>query len=62
MLIMWVTDKGEPEPDPKPADMEYTGFADGFPIPPLPGQRPVESPRAGRAPVVATASKEDTDE
>lgn len=62
MLIMWVTDKGEPEPAPKPADMEYTGFADGFPVPPLPGQSPVESPRAGRAPVVTTASKEDTDE
>ena len=62
MLIMWITDKGEPEPAPKPADMEYTGFADGFPVPPLPGQSPVESPRAGRAPVVTTASKEDTDE
>ncbi|WP_115728641.1 NADH-quinone oxidoreductase subunit NuoH [Actinomyces culturomici] len=62
MLILWVTDKGEPEPKPNPADEEYTGFADGFPVPPLPGQQPVASARAGRAPILATASKEGTDE
>lgn len=62
MLVLWITDKGEPEPEPDPADEEYTGFADGFPVPPLPGQQPVASPRADRAPIGATASKEDPDE
>lgn len=62
MLIMWITDKGEPEARPKPADEEYTGFADGFPVPPLPGQNPIASSRQGRNPIVVTPSKEGSDE
>ncbi|WP_022868533.1 NADH-quinone oxidoreductase subunit NuoH [Schaalia vaccimaxillae] len=61
MIILWVTDKGEEEPT-SPADEEYTGFADGFPVPPLPGQQPVKSPRAGREPIMATAIEEGNDE
>ena len=62
MLIMWITDKGEPEQRPKPSDEEYTGFADGFPVPPLPGQTPIASSRQGRNPIVVTPSKEGSDE
>ena len=68
LVIIWVTDKPEPEPIPA-SEREYTGFEDGFPVPPLPGQTPVASPRA-RATIegtLATASaidnpKEGTDE
>ena len=52
LVVIWVTDPGE-EPAHDPADEEYTGFADGFPVPPLPGQSPVASPRAGRAAAAA---------
>ena len=68
LVIIWLTDKGEPEEIPA-SEREYTGFEDGFPVPPLPGQTPVASPRA-RATIegtLATASaidnpKEGTDE
>ena len=52
LVVIWVTDPGE-EPAHDPADEEYTGFADGFPVPPLPGQSPVASPRAARAAAAA---------
>ena len=45
LVIIWLTDKGEPEEIPA-SEREYTGFEDGFPVPPLPGQTPVASPRA----------------
>ena len=74
LVIIWVTDKPEPEPIPA-SEREYTGFEDGFPVPPLPGQTPVASPRAratiegtlATATATATASaidnpKEGTDE
>ena len=68
LVIIWLTDKPEPEPVAA-SEREYTGFEDGFPVPPLPGQTPVASPRA-RATIegtLATASalespKEATDE
>jgi len=68
LAIIWLTDKPEPEPIPA-SEREYTGFEDGFPVPPLPGQTPVASPR-GLATIegeLATASaidspKESTDE
>ena len=45
LAIIWLTDKPEPEPIPA-SEREYTGFEDGFPVPPLPGQTPIPSPRA----------------
>ena len=45
LVIIWLTDRPEPEPVP-PSERDYTGFEDGFPVPPLPGQTPVASPRA----------------
>ena len=68
LAIIWLTDKSEPEEIPA-SEREYTGFEDGFPVPPLPGQTPVASPR-GLATIegeLATASaidspKESTDE
>jgi len=51
------------------SEREYTGFEDGFPVPPLPGQTPVASPRGlttiegELAPAAAIDSpKESTDE
>ncbi|QPK81584.1 NADH-quinone oxidoreductase subunit NuoH [Schaalia sp. ZJ405] len=61
LAILWVTDKGEVVTR-DPASEEYTGFEDGFPVPPLPGQQPVKSTRAGREPILATTSEEGTDE
>ncbi len=59
-----------PSPRRSPhAEREYTGFEDGFPVPPLPGQTPVASPRGlatiegELAPAAAIDSpKESTDE
>ena len=68
LVIIWLTDKPEPEPVAA-SEREYTGFEDGFPVPPLPGQTPVASPRATATieGTLATASalespKEATDE
>ena len=68
LVIIWLTDKPEPEPVTA-SEREYTGFEDGFPVPPLPGQTPVASPRATATieGTLATASalespKEATDE
>ena len=68
LAIIWLTDKGEPEEIPA-SEREYTGFEDGFPVPPLPGQTPVASPRGlatiegELAPAAAIDSpKESTDE
>ena len=68
LAIIWLTDKSEPEEIPA-AEREYTGFEDGFPVPPLPGQTPVASPRGlatiegELAPAAAIDSpKESTDE
>ena len=42
----------EPVEDPEPFD----AFADGFPVPPLPGQKLPPSPRAARRAAAATAA------
>ncbi len=41
--------KPAPEPAKKPGPQVLDAFADGFPVPPLPGQVLPPSPRAGRA-------------
>ena len=57
MVIMWLTDKGEGGGGTvEVADEPFDPMADGFPVPPLPGQTLPPSPRAGRAPVAATVS------
>ncbi|MGO3796090.1 MAG: NADH-quinone oxidoreductase subunit NuoH [Pauljensenia sp.] len=76
MFVMWMSDRSverralaEEPTGPAPFDP----LADGYPVPPLPGQVLPPSPRAGRAPIAATvsssartesgaASKEDSDE
>ncbi len=58
MVVMWLTDKGE-DASGAPQDKEEKTFdpmADGFPVPPLPGQSMPVSPRAGRAALAATVS------
>lgn len=62
MVVLWLTDKGDVDEQPDPADEEYTGFADGFPVPPLPGQTPVKSTRAGREPILVATHEEGSDE
>lgn len=57
LIILWITDK--PEVETPPSDEPLDAFADGYPVPPLPGQHLPPSPRAGR--VSATASGKETD-
>lgn len=52
LIVVWFTDGGEEEEDEAPADKPFDAFADGYPVPPLPGQTLPPSPRAGRAPIV----------
>ncbi|MCD4549120.1 MULTISPECIES: NADH-quinone oxidoreductase subunit NuoH [unclassified Schaalia] len=66
LLILWFTDRAD---EKKKAAIEtakhaqrnapFDAFADGFPVPPLPGQSLPPSPRAGRVPIAATITEED---
>lgn len=72
LAVMWFLDSGEGETTGEGDDVTETfdPLADGFPVPPKPGQQLPPSPRAGRAqPVgvaanttVATDAQEETDE
>lgn len=72
LAFMWFLDSGEGETTGEGDDVTETfdPLADGFPVPPKPGQQLPPSPRAGRAqPVgvaanttVATDAQEETDE
>ncbi|WP_253953924.1 NADH-quinone oxidoreductase subunit NuoH [Schaalia sp. 19OD2882] len=59
ILVMWFLDRPEDEGDASDEDEEFDPFAEGFPVPPMPGQKPPPSPRAGRAPIAATATEEE---
>lgn len=57
MVVMWLTDKGEEDrAAPEEGEEPFDPMADGFPVPPLPGQTMPASPRAGRAALAATVS------
>lgn len=51
-ITFLIPEKKKPEETP-PVDAPFDAFADGFPVPPLPGQQLPPSPRAARA-VMAT--------
>lgn len=59
LVVMWLSDRSSGKQVSPEAEGEFDAFADGFPVPPLPGQVLPPSPRAGRAPVVATVSEEE---
>lgn len=66
VVIMWFSDKAvakreaERQAEAERAAAEpFDAMADGFPVPPLPGQKLPPSPRAGRVPVAATAVEEE---
>ncbi|MDN6428400.1 MAG: NADH-quinone oxidoreductase subunit NuoH [Propionibacterium sp.] len=77
MFVMWMGDRSAERRAQAEAQAQlasdaapFDPMADGYPVPPLPGQVLPPSPRAGRAPIAATvsasttgtASKEDSDE
>ncbi len=72
ILIVFITFLfGGKEKEKEPDDAPFDAFAEGYPVPPLPGQTLPPSPRAGRAPVTVTvetdeisdrSAKEDSDE
>jgi len=53
--------KDEPEPEPE-GPVEIDPFADGYPVPPMPGQVLPPSPRAGRTVEAQMAAKEGDDD
>ncbi len=61
-VIIWVTDKPEKEPEKSDKPEIIDAYADGYPVPPLPGQVLPPSPRAGRTPIAATVSETVTKE
>jgi NADH-quinone oxidoreductase subunit H len=48
VLVSFLIPEKKPEPERRPADEPFDAFADGFPVPPLPGQALPPSPRAQR--------------
>ena len=51
-ITFLIPEKKKPA-EPEPSDEPFDAFADGFPVPPLPGQKLPPSPRAGRMASVA---------
>lgn len=47
-LATFLIPEKEPEPEPEPAEEPFDAFADGYPVPPLPGQTLPPSPRKAR--------------
>lgn len=47
-LATFLIPEKEPEPEPEPAAEPFDAFADGYPVPPLPGQTLPPSPRKAR--------------
>ncbi len=58
MLLVALLDSSTEEKEPDPADKPFDAFADGYPVPPLPGQTLPPSPRAGREPITATIEED----
>ena len=59
MFVMWMGDRSEERRVAAAEAVETPPFdpmADGYPVPPLPGQVLPPSPRAGRAPIAASVS------
>ena len=48
VLVSFLVPEKKPAPEPPPGDRPFDAFADGFPVPPLPGQSLPPSPRARR--------------
>lgn len=58
-VVMWFLDRPTPEEDAEEETHDFDPFADGYPVPPLPGQVLPPSPRAGRAPIGTTVTEEE---
>lgn len=58
-VVMWFLDRPTPEEDAEEETRDFDPFADGYPVPPLPGQVLPPSPRAGRAPIGTTVTEEE---
>lgn len=61
LIVLWLTDRQPADEVSDEAPAEFDPMADGFPVPPLPGQTLPPSPRAARRAMTA-AAQEDTDE
>ena len=61
LIVMWWADRAPAAEVSDEVPAEFDPMADGFPVPPLPGQTLPPSPRAART-AVAAATQEDTDE
>ena len=61
LIVMWWADRTPAAEVSDEAPAEFDPMADGFPVPPLPGQTLPPSPRAART-AVAAATQEVTDE
>ncbi|WP_026459975.1 NADH-quinone oxidoreductase subunit NuoH [Schaalia suimastitidis] len=60
LIVIWFLDRAPAKDSETAPEEPFDAFADGFPVPPLPGQTLPASPRAGRAPIAATVTEEET--
>ncbi|MDO4258027.1 MAG: NADH-quinone oxidoreductase subunit NuoH [Actinomycetaceae bacterium] len=61
LLVTWFLDRGdEGGAAASSTEEEFDPMAEGYPVPPLPGQKLPPSKRAGRAPIAATTQEEGT--
>lgn len=58
LIAMFVIPEEKPKPKEQGPDLEFDAFADGFPVPPLPGQKLPPSTRRPRAKVAVTVAPE----
>lgn len=60
LVLMILSDALHSTPEVQPAtEEEFDAFADGYPVPPIGGQKLPTSPRAGRAPITVTVTPEE---